>query len=84
MKHHYLVLSLFLFSSCLFAQQTNFQISLTEAQSLKAQGKLPEAVFALRQAVQQIRTMPKLISSLPLTWASCPDSRPTRAISRAR
>jgi tetratricopeptide (TPR) repeat protein len=53
MKHYYLVLSLFLFSICLFAQQGNYQTSLTEAQSLKSQGKLPEAVFALRQAVQQ-------------------------------
>jgi tetratricopeptide (TPR) repeat protein len=37
----------------LYAQQGDFQNFLTEAQSLKSQGKLPEAVFMLRKAVQQ-------------------------------
>jgi tetratricopeptide (TPR) repeat protein len=42
-----------LLTGFLYAQQKNFDASLKEAQSLKSQGKLQEAAYVLRQAIQQ-------------------------------
>jgi tetratricopeptide (TPR) repeat protein len=42
-----------LLTGFLYAQQKNFDASLKEAQSLKSQGKLQEAVYVFRQSVQQ-------------------------------